>query len=162
MFIAGSILGMIIDLVFLTNLYQRKHPISNKKYWLMIGVMGLSSAIILYPFTYFYKIVLVTITRVVIIFLFTGKEESIGFFSCCFTIMTLIEVLFIESIKIEYLQLFSLNVIIKAFVIFIVFKELSRVNVDLKLKTITSKILYLFFCFLCLTLNIYFYANRRY
>lgn len=160
MFILLSIIGMTIDLLFLTNLYQRKKPIKIKEYWIMIFTMGTVTVITIYLFKE-WRITLQIVSYLIIIFLFYKNYEAISFFSFSFVVYVLIDVFITASLSLQYGFRGMLSFILKTFLILVVFKELNPFVLLVTFKTITQKVFFIIFSFVCLLFGMYINLNWR-
>lgn len=152
-FFIFSVMGMIIDIIFLTNLYNRKHPI--KRYWLMIIVMMAVAIIERYFIAGQYIVLIYIISYLILLYLFTKDKMSWTYLSVHFALMISLEILLFSIINLSYNYVFLLQLIIKLFFIFVIFNEINKAQILLRFKSITRKILWILFSFICLCSGIY-------
>lgn len=153
---------MIIDIIFLTNLYQRKRPLSTGKYWLMVGIMTVVTIIEIFLLRNNNRIIIQSLITSLIVYLFYDKDlKAIAYCSFSFALMSIFEVFLLSTIRLSYNLLIPLIFALKLFSIAIIFRELNIINIDMDFKGITTKILYIIFSFLCLCGAIYINMNWR-
>lgn len=154
-FFICSVMGMITDLVFLTNLYNRKYPI--KRYWLMIFIMGVSAVLVKLLNLGIYIIIFQVIINLITIYLFSHDKNSLTYFSLNFAMASLIDTFLFSTIILDYNYVYLIDMVIKLFFIIIIYPIISNINI--KIDTITKKCLWILFSFLCLLSGIYLFMK---
>lgn len=154
-YLAMSIIGTIIDMLFITNISQAKNPLTKQKYLLMIALMII---IMLAPFVFYLK-VYSTIIRIVllfiIMFIFTKQLVNLGYLSFSFALLCIFDIFIYSVLNFNYNVAGLINIIIKLFFTVIVFKRINFECAFKDLNTITKKFLFVLFSFICLATGFY-------
>lgn len=151
----------LIDIVFLTNLYQKR--ISLKNYWVMVLIMTSSVVFLTTILNGQNKIICQMAVCYFIMRCFFKSFKFMNLFNLCMIFMQFLETSMVASLAsvVTYRDLLILVSLIKLFIIFIIFDHLKNIEIKIIIETITTRMLYLLFSFSVFAWNLYVNLNWR-